>query len=59
MIDAVQLNPYKMGKLIAVLENHPIGLGFANAAYYFPCSLGLRNAFFVFTFLESQKLKSV
>jgi hypothetical protein len=41
MISAVQRNPYKMGKLRAVLENHPILLGFANAGYYFSYSLGL------------------
>jgi hypothetical protein len=40
MIAAVQRNPYKMGKLRAVLENHPILLGFANAGDYFSCSLG-------------------
>jgi hypothetical protein len=44
MIAAVQRNPYKIGKLRAVLENHPILLGFANAGYYFSCSLG----FFVY-----------
>jgi hypothetical protein len=57
MVAAVQQNPYKMGKLRAVLENHPILLGFANAAYYLSCSLGLRKAFFVFTFWAKPKSK--
>jgi hypothetical protein len=55
MIAEVQRNPYKMGKLRAVLEKHLILLGFANAGDYLSCSLELRNAFFVFTLCAKTK----
>jgi len=47
-----------MGKLRAVLENHPIFLGFASGGNYFLCSLELGNAFLVLRFFVKKKMKA-
>jgi hypothetical protein len=53
MIAGVQRNPYKMGKLRAVLENHPNLLGFANAGNSFSCSLG----FLVYRLIRRNRIR--